>query len=153
MARRIPEPVKQQVINLWMNHNCNQAEISHRLGISTATVGNIIRDYTTSGAHEPPPGIDLLLERMTVRPETPQKAPDSPADAPEQEAADYAEKPAEREGERGRRIPEGVRDAVQRQIGEICRKALRLTEELEELNQQRDALEAWLCEMEKEETA
>ena len=79
-----------------------------------------------------------------------EKASDSPADAPEQEAANITEEPAEREGERGRRIPDGVREAVRLQIGEICRKALRLTEELEELNQQRDALEAWLCEMEEE---
>ena len=145
MAKAIPELVKQQVIHLWMNRNCNQGEIAHRLGISKASVGNIIREYTTSGAHEPPPGIELLPERMT-----PQKASDSPADAPEQEADNITEEPAEREGERGRRIPDGVREAVRLQIGEICRKALRLTEELEELNQQRDALEAWLCEMEEE---
>lgn len=78
------------------------------------------------------------------------KAPDSRTDAPEQEAANIAEEPTEREGERGRRIPDGVREAVQFRVAEMCAKALRLTEELEELSRQRDALEALLCEMEKE---
>ena len=145
--KKIPELVKQQIINLWMNHNCKQIGIARRLGVSQQTVGNTVREYTTTGAHEPPKGIDALLDSMTAMP---QKASDSPADAPEQEAAIITEEPAEREAEHLRRIPDGVREAVQRQIGEICRKALRLTEELEELNQQRDALEAWLCEMEKE---
>lgn len=59
MPRALSEETKQQVINLWMNHNYSQQKVADYLGISYNTVNRIVNEYTADGAHEPPKGMPM----------------------------------------------------------------------------------------------
>lgn len=59
MPRALSEETKQQVINLWMNHNYSQPQVADYLGISYTTVNRIVNEYTADGSHEPPKGMPM----------------------------------------------------------------------------------------------
>lgn len=58
-GKALDEIVKQQIIYLWMNKNCTQIDVARRLGIGKTTVARTIREYTETGAHQPPEHMDI----------------------------------------------------------------------------------------------
>ena len=59
MGRWLTETDKMQIINLWMNHGYNQGHIVKIMQCSAGTVHNTIKEYTKSGAHQPPDGMPV----------------------------------------------------------------------------------------------
>lgn len=50
----ISERVKVQVVNLWLNHNFTLEQIRDAMNVSVGFAHNVIKEYTTTGVHQPP---------------------------------------------------------------------------------------------------
>lgn len=59
MPKALTEETKQQIVNLWLNHNYSQQACADWLGVGYGTVHRAIKEYTESGAHEPPKGMPI----------------------------------------------------------------------------------------------
>lgn len=57
MGRWLTENDRMQIINLWMNHGYTQLQIKDIMECSVGVVNNTIKEYTSTGAHEPPAGL------------------------------------------------------------------------------------------------
>ena len=59
MGRWLTENERMQIINLWMNHGYTQMQIKDIMECSVGVVNNTIKEYTSTGVHEPPDGMPV----------------------------------------------------------------------------------------------
>lgn len=118
MPRALSEETKQQVINLWMNHNYSQQQVADYLGISYKTVNRIVNEYTADGSHEPPKGMPMP-ERVV--PAEPIVQADEPVVMTEEHTA---------------AVPEAVIKAVQDKIDSLTMQIKCNSERIESLQAQ-----------------
>ena len=130
MPKALAEETKQQVINLWMNHNYSQQQVADYLGISYKTVNRIVNEYTADGAHEPPKGMPIPERAVPIEQVT---------------------KPVVMTEEHTAAPPDVVRKAVLYRIADIddaCsaaeEKINALREKIHELTKERGELEIWM---------
>lgn len=138
MPRVLSEETKQQVINLWMNHNYSQQQVADYLGISYKTVNRIVNEYTADGSHEPPKGMPMPERAVPIEQVT------KPVVMTEEHTAD---------------IPDAVISAVESKITDLRKEIQRNADQAASLLQHNDnhikrieILEKWLREVRNDST-
>ncbi len=141
MPRALSEETKQQVINLWMNHNYSQQQVADYLCISYKTVNRIVNEYTADGAHEPPKGMPMPERAVPAMP------------------IEQVTKPIVMTEEHTAAPPDVVRKAVLYRIADIdeeCSaaeaKINALREKIRDLTKERGELEIWLEEVKRDDS-
>ena len=136
MGKALTEEMKQQIVNLWLNHNFSQQDAANYLGISYGTVNRIIKEYTADGSHEPPKDMPM------------------PPEAIKQEA-----EPVLMTEEHFATIPEAVLSAVESKIADLRETIRSNAEQAESLLRHNDnhikrieILEKWLTEVRDDST-
>lgn len=136
MPRALSEETKQQVINLWMNHNYSQQQVADYLGIGYSTVHRIIAEYSKDGSHEPPKGMPMP---DSVVPAVPIEEVTQPVVMTEEHTA---------------AIPEAVISAVESKVADLRKEIQRNADQATSLLQHNDnyikrieILEKWLAEV------
>lgn len=138
MPRALSKETKQQVINLWMNHNYSQQQVADYLGISYKTVNRIVNEYTADGSHEPPKGMPMPERAVPIEQVT------KPVVMTEEHTAD---------------IPDAVISAVESKITDLRKEIQRNADQAASLLQHNDnhikrieILEKWLREVRNDST-
>lgn len=138
MPRALSEETKQQVINLWMNHNYSQQQVADYLGIGYSTVHRIIAEYSRDGSHEPPKGMPMPERAVPIEQVT---------------------KPVVMTEEHTVAIPDAVISAVESKIADLQKEIRRNADQATSLLQHNDnyikrieILEKWLREVRNDST-
>ena len=141
MPKALSEETKQQVINLWMNHNYSQQQVADYLGISYKTVNRIVNEYTKDGSHEPPKGMPMPERAVPAVP------------------IEEVTKPVVMTEEHTAEIPDTVISAVESKITDLRKEIQRNADQAASLLQHNDnhikrieILEKWLREIRNDST-
>lgn len=133
MPKALTEETKQQIVNLWLNHNYSQQACADWLGVGYGTVHRAIKEYTESGAHEPPKGMPIPERAVPIEQVT---------------------KPVVMTEEHTVGIPDAVISAVESKIADLQKEIQRNADQAASLLQHNDnyikrieILEKWLMEV------
>lgn len=138
MPKALTEETKQQIVNLWLNHNYSQQACADWLGVGYGTVHRVINEYTADGAHEPPKGMPMPERAVPIA---------------------QTDEPIVMTEEHTGAIPDAVISAVESKIADLRKEIQRNADQAASLLQHNDnhikrieILEKWLMEVRNDST-